>query len=373
MKQASCISVILSILLHLKESPILGRRNTLSSNDNNMGQSPAKSMATHRVEGGELLIHQLSQPLLKPTPPQTLSGRFPSIEHVMEHVQAAEELNTLLKQGLYPEGTGRVLGVPNPKPPTSQRVTWTPEEDKQALETYAKYQAEREAALKEFEKKLAPVKPQQQQEKPPIVPAWKVTEKEIPFVESSTWSPQEVPVIKVPKVPKKKMSTTFGGILLGLIGLLVGFFLLIKILETLRKLDSWWTSLSSPKDKMLCGFQSIGAQTSPHYVGSCPWGCTGFLWTCLRLFIIFLLILLVVAGLLYLTENLSTILGKLQWASVSALFSSISSLLPSDQKSLVVLIFGLLLIWMTSSSVTQTLVTLTQLATLSALFYKNSG
>ncbi|AEW50172.1 unnamed protein product [Parrot hepatitis B virus] len=171
------------------------------------------------------------------------------------------------------------------------------------------------------------------------------------------------------------MSTTFGGILLGLIGLLVGFFLLIKILETLRKLDLWWTSLSFPKDKMLCGFQSIGAQTSPHYVGSgsCPWGCTGFLWTCLRLFIIFLLILLVVAGLLYLTENLSTILGKLQWASVSALFSSISSLLPSDQKSLVVLIFGLLLIWMTSSSVTQTLVTLTQLATLSALFYKNSG
>lgn len=368
MKQASCISVILNILLHLKESPILGRRNTLSSNTNNMGQSPAKSMATHRVEGGELLIHQLTQPLTRPTPPQTLSGRFPTIEHVMEHVQAAEELNTLLSQGLYPEGTGRVLGVPNPKPVAKPRVTWSPEEDKQALETYAKYQAEREAALKEFEKNQAPSKAQL-----PPVPAWKITEKEAPFVEASTWSPQEVPVIKVPRIPKKKMSTTFGGILLGLIGLLVGFFLLTRILETLRKLDLWWTSLSFPKDKMLCSFQSIGAQTSPHYVGSCPWGCTGFLWTYLRLFIIFLLILLVVAGLLYLTENLSTILGKLQWASVSALFSSISSLLPSDQKSLVVLMFGLLLIWMTSSSVTQTLVTLTQLATLSALFYKNSG
>nr|AVH78225.1 E2/small surface fusion protein [synthetic construct] len=167
------------------------------------------------------------------------------------------------------------------------------------------------------------------------------------------------------------MSGTFGGILAGLIGLLVSFFLLIKILEILRRLDWWWISLSSPKGKMQCAFQDTGAQISPHYVGSCPWGCPGFLWTYLRLFIIFLLILLVAAGLLYLTDNGSTILGKLQWASVSALFSSISSLLPSDPKSLVALTFGLSLIWMTSSSATQTLVTLTQLATLSALFYKS--
>nr|AAR89943.1 S protein [Sheldgoose hepatitis B virus] len=167
------------------------------------------------------------------------------------------------------------------------------------------------------------------------------------------------------------MSGSFEGILAGLIGLLVSFFLLIKILEILRKLDWWWISLSSPKEKMQCAFQDTGAQTYPHYVGSCPWGCPGFLWTYLRLFIIFLLILLVVAGLLYLTDNGSTILGKLQWESVSALFSSISSLLPSDPKSLVALTFGLSLIWMTSSSVTQTLVTFTQLATLSALFYKS--
>nr|UWU44116.1 S protein [Duck hepatitis B virus] len=167
------------------------------------------------------------------------------------------------------------------------------------------------------------------------------------------------------------MSGTFGGILAGLIGLLVSFFLLIKILEILRRLDWWWISLSSPKGKMQCAFQDTGAQTSPHYVGSCPWGCPGFLWTYLRLFIIFLLILLVAAGLLYLTDNGSTILGKLRWESVLALSSSISSLLPSDPKSLVALMFGLLLIWMTSSSATQTLVTLTQLATLSALFYKS--
>ncbi|ASG92658.1 S protein [Tinamou hepatitis B virus] len=165
--------------------------------------------------------------------------------------------------------------------------------------------------------------------------------------------------------------SSFGQILAGLIGLLVAFFLLTKILEILRNLDLWWISLSSPKGRTHCAFQDTGAQISPHYAGSCPLGCPGFLWTCLRLFIIFLLVLLAAAGLLFLTENLSTILGKLQWGSVSALFSSISSQLPSDQKSLVALMFGLLLIWMTSSSVTQTIVTLTQLATLCAVFYKN--
>ncbi|AAR89948.1 S protein [Sheldgoose hepatitis B virus] len=167
------------------------------------------------------------------------------------------------------------------------------------------------------------------------------------------------------------MSGSFEGILAGLIGLLVSFFLLIKILEILRRLDWWWISLSSPKGKMQCAFQDTGAQISPHYVGSCPWGCPGFLWTYLRLFIIFLLILLVAAGLLYLTDNGSTIFGKLQWESALALFSSISSLLPSDPKSLVALTFGLSLIWMTSSSVTQTLVTFTQLATLFAIFFKS--
>nr|WGL40898.1 large S protein [Parrot hepatitis B virus] len=300
----------------------------------------------------------------------------------MAHIEAMEELNTLSKQGLFPEGTARFLGVTNPNAPHQPNVMWTPEEDQAARDFFAKYQADREAALRALEKPQQDQPPKEQPAPAPPV-SWKITKQEKPLLEAGSLIPQsetgslspvhDVSVIKVPSIPKRKMASTFGGILLGLIGLLVGFFLLIKILEILRKLDLWWTSLSFPKDKMLCGFQNTGAQTSPHYVGSCPWGCTGFLWTCLRLFIIFLLILLVVAGLLFLTENMSTILGKLQWASVSALFSSISSLLPSDQKSLVALIFGLLLIWMTSSSVTQTLVTLTQLATLSALFYKNLG
>lgn len=58
---------------------------------------------------------------------------------------------------------------------------------------------------------------------------------------------------------------------------------------------------------------------------------------------------------------------------VSALFSSISSQLPSQLNNFVIGIFGLLLIGMTSSSATQALVTLTQLATVSAVLLKALG
>lgn len=58
---------------------------------------------------------------------------------------------------------------------------------------------------------------------------------------------------------------------------------------------------------------------------------------------------------------------------VSALFSSIFSQLPLQLNYLIAAIFGLFLIGMTSSSATQALVTLTQLATVSAVFLKALG
>nr|CAD29589.1 preS/surface protein [Crane hepatitis B virus] len=327
-----------------------------------MGQHPAKSMDARRVEGGELLLQQLAGRVIPPMPKGTVtwSGKFPSMDHILDHVQTMEEINTMQEQGSWPEGAGRRVGLSNPTPQNPPPVTWTPEEDQKAREFFRRYQEERP-------KETTTSPP------PPPKPIWELKPGDPLLGTQPLYQKQEpaIPVIKTPKVPKKKMSSTFGGILAGLIGLLVGFFLLIKILEILRKLDWWWISLSFPKERMQCTFHDTGAQISPHYVGSCPRGCPGFLWTYLRLFIIFLLILLVAAGLLYLTDNMSTIFAKLQWESVSALFSSISSLLPSEPKSLVALMFGLLLIWTTSSSVTQTLVTLTQLATLSALFYKN--
>nr|AAA45746.1 surface protein [Duck hepatitis B virus] len=365
MKQESFISGYLNIWLHLKVSLISGNINTLSSNIKFlMGQQPAKSMDVRRIEGGEILLNQLAGRMI-PKGAVTWSGKYPTIDHLLDHVQTMEEINTLQQQGAWPAGAGRRVGLTNPTPQEIPQPQWTPEEDQKAREAFRRYQEERP--------------PETTTIPPSSTPPWKLQPGDDPLLESKSLlethplyqNPEPaVPVIKTPPL-KKKMSGTFGGILAGLIGLLVSFFLLIKILEILRKLDWWWISLSSPKGKMQCAFQDTGAQISPHYAGSCPWGCPGFLWTYLRLFIIFLLILLVAAGLLYLTDNGSTILGKLQWASVSALFSSISSLLPSDQKSLVALMFGLLLIWMTSSSATQTLVTLTQLATLSALFFKN--
>nr|AAS59860.1 preS/S protein [Heron hepatitis B virus] len=335
-----------------------------------MGHTQAKSTTDRRVEGGELLLQHLAGRMIPPefTGPITTAGKFPTIQHVMDHIDSVEELRTLQAGGHWPEGTARRLGLDQPRP-TPPPITWTEEEDKKAKEFFKQYQENRP--------KPAETAP------PPITelhaaepPQWKISPED-PLLKAKALIPvkePEVPILKVPKLPnKKKMGATFGGILAGLIGLLVGFFLLTKILEILRKLDWWWISLSSPKEKMLCAFQNTGAQTSAHYVGSCPWGCPGFLWTYLRLFIIFLLLLLVAAGLLFLTENKSTIFEKLQWESVSALSSSIYSLLPSEPKSLVALTFGLFLIWTTSSSVTQVLVTLTQLATLSALFFKNSG
>nr|AFY97708.1 large S protein [Parrot hepatitis B virus] len=358
--------------LLLKVFLTIGNASTLSHNSEIMGNTPAKSMAVNRADGGTLLLNKMTQNMGRPGPPSTWAGKYPTINQVMAHIDAMDEVNTLSNIKVFPEGAGGFLGLTNPYPPSQPEVRWTEEEDQRAREYFRKYQEDREKYFATQDKKEAAVTA-------PTPVTWKVTPADKPLLEAGSLIPQrsqpdlhkEIPIIKVP--PKRKMNTTFGGILLGLIGLLVGFFLSIKILEILRKLDSWWISLSSPKERMLCAFQNTGAQTSPHYVGSCPWGCIGFLWTCLRLFIIFLLILLVGAGLLYLTENMSTILGKLQWGSVLALFSSISSLLPSDPKSLVALIFGLLLIWMTSSSVTQTLVTLTQLATLCALFFKNTG
>ncbi|AAA45749.1 surface protein [Ross's goose hepatitis B virus] len=327
-----------------------------------MGQQPAKSMAERRVEGAELLLQQLAGRMI-PKGTVTWSGKYPTMEHVMDHVQTMEEINTMQQQGAWPEGAGRRLGLTNPAPPAAPVINWTPEEDAKAREYFRRYQEERP---KETTTIPPTSPPKTQWELKPGDPLLSTQ----PLYRPAEPAEPDIPVIKTPKVPKK-MSSTFGGILAGLIGLLVGFFLLIKILEILRRLDWWWISLSSPKGNMQCAFQNTGAQISPHYVGSCPWGCPGFLWTYLRLFIIFLLILHVAAGLLYLTDNMSTIFAKLQWESVSALFSSISSLLPSDPKSLVALMFGLLLIWTTSSSVTQTLVTLTQGATLSALFFKS--
>lgn len=83
--------------------------------------------------------------------------------------------------------------------------------------------------------------------------------------------PHPVPIPPGGKV--KKMSDTLGQILLVLIGLLAGFFLLTKILEILKRLDWWWTSLSFPKGDMLCAFQSTGHPTTMHLHGSCPWTC----------------------------------------------------------------------------------------------------
>nr|CAC80819.1 preS/surface antigen [Stork hepatitis B virus] len=337
-----------------------------------MGHTQAKSTTDRRVEGGELLLQQLAGRMIPREfqGPITTAGKLPSIDHVMDHIDSVEELRTMQNQGHWPEGTGRRLGLDKPTTTPPPAITWTREEDERAKQFFKQYQENR---------------PKQPNTAPPPLPElhaadppqWKIKPGD-PLLQAQSLIPKkdpDVPILKLPQLPKykKKVGASFGGILAGLIGLLVGFFLLTKILEILRKLDWWWISLSSPKEKMLCAFQSTGHQTSPHYVGSCPWGCPGFLWTYLRLSIIFLLILLVAAGLLFLTENKSIIFEKLQWESVSALFSSIYLLLPSEPKSLVALTFGLFLIWTTSSSVTQVLVTLTQLATLSALFFKNSA
>lgn len=109
-----------------------------------------------------------------------------------------------------------------------------------------------------------------------------------------------------------KMAASLNYLLIVLSGLLVGFFSLTRILEILRRLDWWWTSLIFPEGRMACPFQNTGHQTSAHCPGYCPWKCSGFLWMCLRFFIIVLCILLVLLGLLFPTENGSIILGKLQ-------------------------------------------------------------
>lgn len=61
---------------------------------------------------------------------------------------------------------------------------------------------------------------------------------------------------------------------------------------------------------------------------------------------------------------------KLQWGSVLALSCSVSSALPSQPELWGASLFGVLLIWTTSSSATQALNTLLQLAALSALPFK---
>lgn len=74
--------------------------------------------------------------------------------------------------------------------------------------------------------------------------------------------PHPVPIPPVGKV--KKVSDILGQILLVLIGLLSGFFLLIKILEILKRLNWWWTPLSFPKGDTLSAFQSTGHPTTMH-------------------------------------------------------------------------------------------------------------
>lgn len=111
------------------------------------------------------------------------------------------------------------------------------------------------------------------------------------------------------------LCTSFGQILLTSNGLLAGFFLLTKIMEILKNLDLWRTFLSFPGASIRCPFQNTIPPTSRHCAGSCQWGCPGLPWMCLGIFIIFLCILLVRAGSLYLMDNWSTILEDLQWGT----------------------------------------------------------
>ena len=80
--------------------------------------------------------------------------------------------------------------------------------------------------------------------------------------------PHPVPIPPVGKV--KMMSDILDQILLVLTA---KFCLLTKILEILKRLNWWWTSLSFPKGDALCAFQSTGHPATIHLHRSCPWTC----------------------------------------------------------------------------------------------------
>nr|QWY26508.1 MAG: S protein [Hepatitis B virus] len=131
-----------------------------------------------------------------------------------------------------------------------------------------------------------------------------------------------------------------------LAALLVVCFLLIKILTTLRIVDSSLISLSSPGHQT-CPFPNTGFQTSTHLKVDCPYACRGFLWICLRRFIIFLCLLVLVIIFWYLTAiGPFMAFVKRLWELVLALFSYISFHLPWPLSSVPIILYIVWLIWM---------------------------
>nr|QWY26511.1 MAG: S protein [Hepatitis B virus] len=94
-------------------------------------------------------------------------------------------------------------------------------------------------------------------------------------------------------LPSSTMGNITSGAAPGFLGALpVVFFLWTKIQETMQRLDWWWTSLSSPACLTGSNGQSLQLPISPHSPTDCPGHCPGYRWMCLRRFIIFLCILL---------------------------------------------------------------------------------
>lgn len=91
--------------------------------------------------------------------------------------------------------------------------------------------------------------------------------------------------------PAARMGNISSGPFGFLLGLQVGSFLWTKIQTIAQNVDSLWTSLSFPGAIPGCSGQDSQYQTSKHSPTSCPPTCTGFPWMCLRRFIIYLLLL----------------------------------------------------------------------------------
>nr|QWY26514.1 MAG: S protein [Hepatitis B virus] len=95
-----------------------------------------------------------------------------------------------------------------------------------------------------------------------------------------------------PSAPVQNNNTPSGAMEGYQIGLLGVFFWWTKVLEILARLDLWWTSLSFLGGPTRCNGQASLPQTYGHCLSYCPRECPGYPWMCLRRFIIFLLILL---------------------------------------------------------------------------------
>nr|QWY26505.1 MAG: S protein [Hepatitis B virus] len=118
------------------------------------------------------------------------------------------------------------------------------------------------------------------------------TQPSVAAVAPTPTTPAPTPTAGVEEVVA--MGTLFSsGSLPGYLGVLPGALLLwTKIQETLQRLDSWWTSLSTAVCQTGCDGQGMPLQAFGHSPSCCPRDCPGYLWMCLRHSIIFLCILL---------------------------------------------------------------------------------